>query len=118
MNTPSHLEITEYGNTYRVYTVIDTYEMYKNLYVGLICPTEGPFADLTVNIAKLPAGHAAVDVNNCPWAEKFIKDNHLGEATGEMLESGFCCYPTYKFDMEMLKKYLFEGFDKEKELLP
>ena len=38
-----------------------------------------------------------VDTNNMPSAEKFIRENNLGEFTGEVEYSGFCEYPLYKF---------------------
>ena len=59
--------------------------------------TDEPFAMLTVNLDKLPYGYAYLDTNNCPWAERFVDDNHLGEYTGFYAQSGFCEYPLYRF---------------------
>ena len=47
-----------------------------------------------------------VDINNCPWATKFIKDNELGEFTGKYGKSGFCVYPLYKFNLDKIKEVL------------
>ena len=90
------------GRTYDVILEQNRYIENNNLYLGLFCPTEGPFASLTVNIDRLPAGMAAVDTNNNPWAEEFITGNGLGERTGRVLKSGFCIYPVYEFNMELI----------------
>ena len=67
-----------------------------------VMSNEGPYAVLTVNVDTEGAtdNRAYVDVNNCPWAERFIKDNGLGEPTGWSCLSGFCVYPLYQFDLE------------------
>jgi hypothetical protein len=41
-----------------------------------------PFCTLSTNIEDLPDGLCAIDTNNCPFAEDFIKENQLGEFTG------------------------------------
>lgn len=71
-----------------------------NLAIELIDKEDGcPFATLTVNLNKLPNNNLAyVDTNNCPWGEKFIKENGLGEPTGKYGYSGYCSYPLYKFN--------------------
>ena len=46
---------------------------------------------------------AAIDTNNCPWAEKFLTDNKLAVDTGRKVRSGFCTYPIYKFDRKVLE---------------
>ena len=46
---------------------------------------------------------AAIDTNNCPWAEKFLTDNKLAADTGRKVRSGFCTYPIYKFDRKVLE---------------
>ena len=57
-----------------------------------------PYGNLTVNFEeKLPENYAYLDVNNIPNAEEFVMENELGEFTGKMRFSGFCCYPLYKF---------------------
>lgn len=62
-----------------------------------------PFATLTVNLKNnLPEDHAFVDTNNCPWAEKFIEENGLGEFAGRYGSSGFCSYPLYKFYLDKI----------------
>ncbi len=73
----------------------------KNLAIELFDPEEGPFARLTVNLGKkLPDNQAYVDVNNCPWAERFIEENGLGEHQDKFGISGYCVYPLYEFNMD------------------
>jgi len=75
----------------------------KNLAVDLFDPVEGPFARLTVNLGKkLPANQAFLDVNNCPWAEEFVSENGLGKSAGKIGFSGYCAYPLYEFNTEVL----------------
>lgn len=84
-----------------------TYERYANndnLAIVLWNDTEGPIATLTVNLDYLMPGYAYVDINNCPWAEEFIKEYALGEPTGRFRESGYCTYPLYKFHHSTFKK--------------
>lgn len=63
-----------------------------------------PWASLTVNLDRKFSkdGNAFIDVNNFPDAEEFIKANHLGQPTGYVAASGFCLYPEYKLDLEMI----------------
>ena len=93
--------VTDFG-TYDVTLRKTSYKNNNNLAIALDSPTEGPFAVITVNIHELPEGYAFVDTNNCPWAEKFIKDHGLGEFANAVGHSGYCTYPLYKFDMEKL----------------
>lgn len=104
--------------TYKVETDFGTYEVklgtseYLNngsLAIQLIDAKEyEPFATLTVNIDEKGASKetAYVDINNCPWAKKFIEDNELGEFTGKYGKSGFCVYPLYKFNLDKIKEVL------------
>lgn len=92
------MKITQYGETYEVTLTKTTYANNGNLAIALTCDTGEPYGVLTVNLGeKLPADMAYVDTNNMPSAEKFIRENNLGEFTGEVEYSGFCEYPLYKF---------------------
>lgn len=67
---------------------------------------ESPFATLTVNLPEytdLAENEQYVDINNCPWAADFIKENKLGEPVGSIALSGFCTYPLYAFDLSKLE---------------
>ena len=64
-----------------------------------------PFAMLTVNIdEKLPSDMAYVDINNVRTAFDFITKYKLGEFKG-IKQSGYCCYPLIKFNLDEVKKY-------------
>ena len=93
---------TDFGE-YEVELRAMEYYANKNLAIEMFSPTEGPFARLTVNLGdKLKDGFAYVDTNNCPWAEDFIVENGLGKDTGVIGRSGYCMYPLYEFNMEVL----------------
>ena len=68
---------------------------------------EGPIATLTVCLpfgGNLKENESYVDINNCPWAGKFIEQYELGEFTGRYGFSGYCTYPLYEFNMDKLQK--------------
>jgi hypothetical protein len=92
------MKVKCWGKTYEVDIFSTTYRNNGN-YAVILQEKDGlPFATLTVNLYhKLPDGFAYVDTNNCPFAEEFIKENGLGEFTGQRSRSGYCEYPLYKF---------------------
>lgn len=95
-----------WGTGYNIKLVVNQYRTYGNLYIGMLTDEGEPYADLSVNIEPLGDGEIAVDINNLPDGEKFIRDNGLGEFTGKYLRSGFCRYPVYKMNMEAVHKHL------------
>lgn len=90
------------GTNYNLTLVKSMYVDNHNLYLGLNAIESGPFANITVNIDKLPYGQAAVDTNNCSWVEEFIAQHKLGKKTDKTLKSGYCTYPVYEFDMKLI----------------
>lgn len=84
-----------------------------NMYIGLMGEYEDgiePYGDLTVNLGmKTPDYCGFVDVNNMGNAEKFIKENELGEFTGIAVKSGYVDYPLYQFSPEKLKELCPDG---------
>lgn len=86
-----------YGKEHDVYIMRNEYASNRNLAISVYEENGEPFAILTVNLAFLMPDYAFVDVNNCPWAEDFIRDNNLGTFTGTKRQSGFCEYPLYHF---------------------
>lgn len=97
---------------YEVYLEKDSYSDNDSLAILVFDASDGsPFAVLTVNLDETPWCYqhakdkesvAFVDINNNTWAEKFIKDNKLGEPIGRYGHSGFCSYPLYRFDLSKL----------------
>ena len=105
--------LNAYEQTYILYGVRRHYTYDNSLAIELVdSKDEQSFAILTVNLSDaleevmegipLPHNVQAVDVNNCPWAEDFIKDNNLGKPLGVYITSGFCTYPLYIFDLDKL----------------
>ena len=69
-----------------------------------------PYGDLTITLdGKVPDYCAYVDLNNMPELEKFIEENHMGEFSGLVKQSGFSQYPLYMFDAEKLRELCPEG---------
>lgn len=71
-----------------------------------------PFGNLSVNLGHIPKeykkdGKIAVflDTNNLPDLPDFIKSNNLGENTGYIRQSGYCLYPLYLLDEDIIKLY-------------
>lgn len=100
------MKIRIYNKNYSVFPVKSKYLNNKTLAVLLKDHNGYPFATLTVNIEGFDIvasdTRAFVDVNNCPWAEEFIKDNNLGIPTGYTAVSGYCEYPLYEFNLDLL----------------
>ena len=91
----------EVGKTINGRMMITLYEWNKEYNI------EEEFATITKNFPEIniKENEAFVDMNNCPWAKRFIEDYGLGEDTGEKTKSGYCTYPLYKFNIEVLERY-------------
>ena len=48
---------------------------------------------------------AFIDINNCPWAIKFLLDNKIAVDTDRVAYSGFCVYPEFKFDLNKIHSF-------------
>lgn len=81
------------------------YVAHNNLVLTLFEPEEGPFSNITVNIEQLPVDEFAVDVNNFPSALRILVDNNIAHPTEKVLRSGYCIYPVWKLNEEVLKEY-------------
>lgn len=82
------------------------------LAIELLTMEKESYAMITVNlpyaldgIAELPEDCSFVDVNNAPWAEKFIQENDLGISLNMYIQSGYVVYPLYKFNLNKLNQY-------------
>lgn len=103
--------MVSFGKEYRVKLVLNKYKAFGSLYIGLVYWDEEdelwePFDELTVGLDFLMPGYAFVNTNHIPDAEEFIQKYHLGKPTGTIKKSGFCQYPLYEFDMEVVNRYL------------
>lgn len=96
-----------FGETWRVLATANRYAANKTLAVSLTTEEGEPFAVITVNITasdfKADDHTAFLDVNNCPWAEEFLRKTGLGKPTGILGHSGYCTYPLYTFDTTRMK---------------
>lgn len=99
------MKLVAHGEEEEVYCAICRYADNLNLALTLYTVQGECYATITTNISPLPADTAAVDINNCPWAEDLIKKYHLGVEVDRKLRSGFVVYPVYKFDMTVLAEY-------------
>lgn len=75
----------------------------NNLVLTLFEPEEGPFSNITVNIEQLPVDEFAVDINNFPEVIGILKYNNIAHPTEKVLRSGYCIYPVWKLNEEVLK---------------
>ena len=87
--------------SYELYLIEDRYTD-GTLYVGAFTSEDDDlFTDITVNLGHpLQTEHYAfVDVNDSPWAEAMLLDMGVAKPTGITVESGFCRYPLYRFEL-------------------
>lgn len=104
---PYTYDVEAFGETWRVLATANRYAANKTLAVSLTTEEGEPFAVITVNITasdfKADDHTAFLDVNNCPWAEEFLRKTGLGKPTGILGHSGYCTYPLYTFDTTRMK---------------
>lgn len=105
------LTLNRWGKDHQMTFDLDNYLRNGNLYVGLISHDEGypePWSDLTVNLGtKCEANRAFIDVNNNGMdIMNWLVDNKLGRITAREKVSGFCVYPEFEFDMDVLMQYV------------
>ena len=98
---------TQYCTYDNVLLQVTRYQANNSLCIQAYNRTDGPIARLTVCLPGTTLGdnYAFVDVNNCPWAEDFIRRYHLGVDVGLLVSNGYCMYPLYQFDIRELAKY-------------
>lgn len=81
----------------------DGYANNDNIAIHLFEVGKGPFCSLTVNITDLPAEQFALDTNNFPEAEVFCIANRIAHPTEQILNSGYCRYPIYELEPDIVK---------------
>lgn len=92
---------------YNVTPVFTTYEFGGNL--AMYLEQDGSIFDVvTVNIEEDLTNEqcAFIDINNmsediCEWLE----ENEFGKFTGNIGFSGFCTYPEFEFDKQVIERY-------------
>ena len=102
-----------YASSFGDITVYPRLSMYRdsdNLYVGMdyYDAEQGVldfYGDVTVNISELPYLHSTIDTNNNGnRILDFLEDKGFGQRTGEFLPSGYCRFPVFRFNEEMIQK--------------
>ena len=108
------LKLERFG-THAIILHVDNYANNGNLAVQMLKVTESfyePWSTLTVNLGKKCEPDCAfIDVNNngdeiVDW----LIENKLGVFTNEIEISGFCIYPKFKFDMDVVHQYTMGPF--------
>ena len=97
-----------FGEDYYIRLVARNYSYNNRLAVQAYEEEGEPFAILTVNIADEElsddaAYTAFVDTNNLEGVEQFLIWNKIAKPTGRFVQSGFCSYPEFIFDLEKLE---------------
>jgi hypothetical protein len=107
------INLKKYGTNHPMTFELANYADNASLYVGLITNEEGyaePWQNLTVNLeesCRCKPNCAYIDTNNngneiIDWLEV----NGLGEQTGRIAFSGWCVYPEFEFDMDVLMTHV------------
>lgn len=78
-----------YGDTLALVIEDESSQDYATISVNLDHPLQNEFS-------------CFIDTNNCPWAERLLKEMKVGQPTGIYVESGFCEYPLYFIDIEKI----------------
>lgn len=100
----------QYGDTEILYPQFEMYQDDDNL--ALIFHHYEPeleyideYGLATVNVYSLPFLHTTIDTNNnSEKLVEFLEKSGFGERTGQMVRSGFCLFPVFKFNEEFLKE--------------
>lgn len=104
--------LVSYGQTIPVYFNIEEYVNSSSLALELIDDSNPkchePYAGVTVclpasNLLENKATDAYIDTNNFPKVEDFLIKNNIAKPLGYSAMSGFCVYPAYRFNLEVIK---------------
>lgn len=71
---------------------------------------EGPLQDAhygtaTVNLHPVDDDYGFLDYNNMPLIPGIFESLGIAKPTGIKARSGYCSYPLYQFDMNVLREY-------------
>ena len=96
-----------FGEDYYIQLVARKYNDNNRLAVQAFEEDGTPFAILTVNIPDESLSDslsctAFIDTNNLDGIEQFLIQNKIAKPTGKYVRSGFCTYPEFIFNLEML----------------
>ena len=99
-----------YGDATEVQLELNMYRDNNNLYLGMTEWDEElqgyvHYGDVTVNIHDLPYLQSTIDTNNFSNALiGFLVENNIAEGTGRAFRSGYCIFPIFEFNADVLKE--------------
>lgn len=91
-NEDATLHVSRYADDGSVALVLT--DRYKSVITSLSVNLSTHFPDF---------GTFCVDTNNCPTAEQFLIENNIAVPTGRIISSGYCKYPVYRLNEEILR---------------
>lgn len=106
---PKYKKFFRLGNE-ELHFLLDSYQDNQSLAVCLLDRDEEMYVVATVNIAgysdSLAPNEAYLDTNNFPEGPELLEKFGFAHNTGEVAQSGFCTYPLYKFDFQLMDDYI------------
>lgn len=94
-----------FNKTFKVFLVLTKYVADQSLAVLLIeDKSYEEFADVSKHLPNHTPNEGCffVDTNNLPGVEDFLEENHIAFPTGRKEDSGFCTYPEYRLNEEVI----------------
>ena len=101
---------SEDGSKYTVKPFIGIYANNENLCVRLYCLNKedgqwNPFCQVTVNTVPLAYLEGTIDENVGGMKMlDFLEKNGFGECTSFRVRSGFCTYPVFRFNEDIIRR--------------
>ena len=103
------IKIKAWGKEHDLFFSLNRYTFNNNLCVNLMEVDKGQWSTLTTNLGILLADDEAfIDLNNNTGFDKIFIENGIAKPTGYEVPSGFCRYPCFKFDMDVVREYMVE----------
>ena len=108
---------SRFGSDYVLRFKIGTYAADKSLAIHAYYEEEDgmwcPFATITVCLGtENKLNCALIGENNVPGIGKALVKEGIAKPTGRMMPSGFCVYPEYEFNVDILKKMDADGYSE------
>ncbi len=100
------LTLKALGRDVEVFFTLNHYSMNNNLCINMVAVNEGPWSTLTKNFdVNLEPDEAFIDTNNNAGIDEILVANGIAEPTGKGIRSGFCIYPLFKFNLDVVEQY-------------
>lgn len=116
-STRTLYSVTSWGVENKIYLERTEYACNDTLAVVATADDGEPYATLTVNLEDSDqwkgTEYQYVDINNCPWAPELLEKNGLATNTGILGFSGWCQYPLFKFNTDLIP--VMPDYEEEEE---